>query len=230
MRAQDKNVTKGNQQWMHYYNQTKLSDKWSLLIDGGFRWKQGLLKRSQYLIRAAGGYNLFPGIRVAVGLAHLGTYTDLDVTIVEYRPYQELRVKSTLSVLGLNQRLRIEQRFIEATSNNDQQIDRFNWRFRYYIGLSVPIVKQFRNHHEMELNLNIGDEIFINGGKDIVYNIFDQNRILIGPAFKLNDQFTFTFTYNGKYAALNLPSEFTYNHIFWLAIRHNLDLSKSATE
>ena len=75
-----------------------------------------------------------------------------------------------------------------------------------------------------------GDEIFINGGKDIVYNIFDQNRILIGPAFKLNDQFTFTFTYNGKYAALNLPSEFTYNHIFWLAIRHNLDLSKSATE
>ena len=136
MRAQDKNVTKGNQQWMHYYNQTKLSDKWSMLIDGGFRWKQGLLKRSQYLIRAAGGYNLIPGIRVAVGLAHLGTYTDLDVTIVEFRPYQELRVKLTLGVLGLNQRLRIEQRFIEATSNNDQQIDRFNWRFRYFIGLS----------------------------------------------------------------------------------------------
>lgn len=226
--AQEKNVTKGNQQWVQYYNQTRLSDKWTLLVDGGYRWKQDLGKRFQYIIRAAGGYNIRPGIRVAAGFAHLGTYTDIDITVVEFRTHQELTIKQDLLGPGLNHRVRIEQRFIEATKNNDEQFDRSNWRFRYRFLFSIPIIGNFPNHNHRSLRLNVGDEIFINAGKDIVYNVFDQNRILIGPAFQFNKNLTFTFIYSGKFTALNLPSEYTYNHIFWLGIRHRLDLTKTS--
>lgn len=228
--AMEKNVIKGNQQWVQYYNQTKLSEKWFLLVDGGYRWKQDLGKRSQYIIRAAAGYQIGPGIRVAAGFAHLGTYTDIDIIVVEFRPYQELTLRQDLGGPGLNHRIRIEQRFIEATNNNDAQFSRFNWRFRYSLMFSIPIIRQFPNHEHMSLKLNVGDEIFINAGRDIVYNVFDQNRILIGPSFQLNKKLTFTLTYIGKFGALNLPSQYTYNHILWLGIKHKLDLTKTSSK
>lgn len=223
--SQDKSIVQGNQQWVQYYNQTKISNKWSLLIDGGFRWKEDLLNRSQYIVRAAGGYSINKGVRVGAGMAHLGTYTDIEVTVAEFRPYQEVSLKHPGN-LGLSQRLRIEQRFIKATANHDQQFKRFNWRFRYFIGIAIPIVR-FSGHSDRSLKLQIGDEIFLNAGKDIIYNIFDQNRLLIGPSFQLNESLTFAFTYNGKFSSLNLPSKYTYNHILWLSIRQNIDLSKN---
>jgi len=39
--GQQKNVANGNQQWLQYYNETKLNDRWTLLFDGGYRWKDG---------------------------------------------------------------------------------------------------------------------------------------------------------------------------------------------
>lgn len=222
--SQDKRIIKGNQQWVQYYNHTKLTNKWSLLIDGGFRWKEDLLNRSQYIVRAAGSYYINNEIRVAAGLAHLGTYSDIELTVAELRPFQEVRIKRSGN-LGLSQRLRIEQRFVQATASHDQQFDRFNWRFRYFIGIAIPIVR-FSGHSHRYLKVQVGDEIFVNAGKDIVYNIFDQNRLLIGPSFQLNESLTFALTYNGKFSALNLPSEYSYNHILWLSIRHNIDLSK----
>ena len=228
--AQEKNVTKGNQQWVQYYNQTKFSKKWSLLVDGGYRWKQDLGKHSRYIIRAARAYMISPGIRVAAGFAHLGTYTEIDITVVEFRTYQELTVKQVFGKLGLNHRVRIEQRLIESTKNNDEQFNRSNWRFRYSIVFSIPIIKQFPNHDDRSLKLNVGDEIFINAGKDIVYNVFDQNRILIGPEFQLHKKLTFTLTYSGKFRALNLPSQYTYNHILWVGVRHKIDLAKASSK
>lgn len=224
-RSQDKNITRGNQQWVQYYNQTKLAEKWSLLVDGGYRWKDDLIHRSQYLVRASGRYNLNDRLSVAAGFAHLGTYTDIEITSKEFRPYQEI-VFTHGEVLGLNHRFRVEQRFVQATVNHDQQFDRFNWRFRYFLGISIPLLSSSK-HPSRNLKLQVGDEIFINAGEDIIYNIFDQNRLLVGPAFQLNESLTFTLTYNGNFSALNLPSEYTFNHILWLGVRHKMDLVKS---
>jgi hypothetical protein len=196
-----------------------------LLIDGGFRWKNDLGNRSQYLIRGAAGYKITEHVRVAAGFAHLGAYADINVTAIEFRPYQDITFQHD-GAIGANHRLRVEQRFIQATINHDQQFDRFNWRFRYFFGISIPLLN-FSKHSSRNLKLLIGDEIFINAGKDIIYNIFDQNRLLVGPFFQLNEYLTFTLTYNGNFSALNIPSEYTYNHILWLGIRHNLDLSQN---
>jgi hypothetical protein len=228
--GQNKNVTTGNQQWVHYFNQTRVSDEWSILADGGFRWKDEFLKRSQYIVRVAGAYFLAPNIRLAAGFAHLGTFTDVDITAVEFRPHQEITIRQNSVKPPIRHRIRVEQRFIETTSNNDLHFNRFNWRFRYFIGISIPIIKQLPSNSSMSLHLNAGDEIFINAGKDIVYNVFDQNRVLVGPVLRLNPNLAVSMTYNGKFTALNLPREYTYNHIIWLRIRHQIDLAKNTAE
>lgn len=226
LHGQDKNVTKSNQQWVQYYNQTRFSEKWTLLVDGGYRWKNEFHSSHQYLIRAGAGYEISPGITVAAGLGHWGTYSEAGVSLNEVRPHQEISMKNP-GKLGLSQRIRIEERFLETTSRSDEQFSRFNWRFRYFIGISIPVVKEFGKQNQMALQINVGDEIFINAGKDIVYNVFDQNRILLGPSFQLNPELTFSLTYQGNFAAFNLPSQYAYTHIMWFAIRHQLDLTKT---
>ncbi len=224
--GQSKTVTKGNRQWVHYYNQTKVAEKWAIQLDGGYRWENDFLEASQYLVRIAGGYKIASGLTLAAGFGYWGSYTNSKITVDEWRPHQELRYKRASSKLGISSRIRLEQRFIEANDNNDRQFSRFNWRFRYYIGISVP-VKQFAGTQDRALRFLIGDELFINAGKEIVYNIFDQNRLLIGPEFQLNRNLAFSLIYQGRFSALNLPSQYTYYHILWFAIRHKLDLTKA---
>src|SRR3954449_6940044 len=73
--AQEKTVKKGNQQWLQYYAQIKLSDKWTLLPDAGYRWANNFEVSSQYLIRVGLNYTLNPNIQVGGGFAHFGFYT-----------------------------------------------------------------------------------------------------------------------------------------------------------
>ena len=84
-------------------------------------------------------------------------------------------------------------------------INVINYTFRYQFILSYPISKPGAN---TKILLSIGDEILINAGKEIVYNIFDQNRILLGTTFQLNNNFALTFTYNYQFKSLNSPNEF----------------------
>jgi len=225
--SQDKIVTKGDQQWLQYYNQTKISERWLLLVDGGYRWSNGFTDRSQYLVRVAAGYEAGHGISVAAGFGHWGTYTGLDITASEFRPHQEVILKLGEGKLSINQRMRIEQRFIKSTNNSSLEFDRFNWRFRYFLGLSIP-VKEF-SKPGMAISLIVADELFINAGKEIVYNIFDHNRILVGPVFELNSSLSFNFLYQGQYRAFNLPHQYHYDHIFWFSIRHRMDLTNPQT-
>ena len=84
-----KKVIKGNQVWLQYYNQTKLNDNWTLVVDGGYRWRDGFQDASQYIVRAGMGYNLKPDIRISAGFAHLGFYGPENINLMEFRPYQE---------------------------------------------------------------------------------------------------------------------------------------------
>jgi len=222
-----KNVIKGNQQWLHYYNQTKLSERWTLLIDGGYRWEEDLTHRIQYMMRAAGGFLIGPGIRIAAGVGHWASYGEFEVEVAEIRPHQELTVQHK-SKVNFSQRLRIEERFVKATSNNDNQFDRFNWRFRYSIGCAIPIIKSFGANQQMALNFLLADEVMINAGKKVVYNVFDQNRIIIGTEWQLNSNLGVSLAYQGRFSSLNLPSQYAYNHILWFAVKHKLDLTKTA--
>jgi hypothetical protein len=69
--------------------------------------------------------------------------------------------------------------------------------------------------------------LLLNAGKEIVYNIFDQNRLLVGPVFQLNKNLGFILLYQGRFRALNLPARYHYDHIFWFGLRHQLNLAKS---
>ena len=224
--AQDKKVTSGNQQWVQYYNETRLSNKWTLMADGGFRWKDGFETSSQYIVRAGAGYTINPAIRVGAGFAHLGFYASGHINKVEFRPYQELSIKNKYHKLGISHRLRVEERFFNPVTNGAiQSSNTFNFRFRYSFMTNIPLFRLSKTNGGKVVSLSLGDEIFINAGKDIVYNVFDQNRFIISPTISFNKDLSLSLTWNNQFAANPAPSSYTYTNVIWLQVRHTLAIN-----
>jgi len=223
--AQTKDITYSDQQWFQYYNQILFSPKWIWLTDGGYRLKDGFSQSSQYIARTGIGYFINSDIRFSFGFAHLGFYQSDRIIKREYRPYQELKINQDYGSIKTGHRFRVEERFFRIVEQEQiQSEEQFNFRFRYLFNVCIPVIGLSSSNPDRKLMLTFSDEIFINAGKDIVYNVFDQNRFLIGPVLQINDHLAVTLMYNHQFLALNSAREYKQIKIFWLGLRHNIDL------
>jgi hypothetical protein len=220
--GQQKSIEYNNQQWLHYYNQSKITEKWTFLGDFGYRWKNNFSEKTQYIVRIGAGFQLNSTISLNAGIAYLGTYKGDEIYRTELRPYQDLVVKNKYLKATIEHRIRAEQRFFKTKSTG---ADNFNFRFRYRWMTTIPVITFNAENPYKKLSINIGDEIFINAGKEIVYNVFDQNRLLIGATMQFNKKWALSFTYNHQRSAKNTPAKYGQDAIFWFAARHNLDFS-----
>lgn len=224
--AQTKNTSTNNQQWLQYYNQIKLNEKWTWVNDGGYRWRGGFEESAQYILRTGIGYSINPNVRILTGFAHLGFFSDHAMNKVEFRPYQELVVKNRFNKIGITHRYRIEERFFNPIVDRSiESPNTFNFRFRYSFMASFPLFGLSKTDPDKLFVLNIGDEIFINAGSSIVNNVFDQNRILISPSFLFSKNLTIALTWNSQFASTTQQASYRYSNIIWFQIKHNLDLN-----
>ncbi|MDX2302716.1 MAG: DUF2490 domain-containing protein [Microscillaceae bacterium] len=221
-----KNVSHTNQQWIHYFLQAKVSEKWTLLADGSYRLREGFEAHALYLARVGVAYQLNNSVRLAAGFANLGTYGEENITRREYRPHQEVSIRNKFPRLDINHRFRLEERFFrEAHPAPGEDPNNFNYRFRYQFLMNIPLVTFKASKSEKKLLLGIADEIFIQAGREIVYNVFDQNRVLISPTIQCNKSLSIALTYAYQFASQNAPNRYVHTDIYWLIIRHNIDLS-----
>lgn len=215
--GQERRVVTGNQQWLQHYQQVRISERWTLGIDGGFRWRQGFTDQSQYIIRAGGLYRLAEGVNIGGGLVLSGLYLNGNIFQNEIRPYQEINHSIPIGKSMFIHRFRLEERFFK---NKITGADRFNWRFRYSILIKLHLSKLSEKGHA--LLLNVSDEIFLNAGKEIVYNFYDQNRLIIGPAVKFPSGWEAGISYNYQFAATRVEGLYAQDHVFWFTTRHSL--------
>ncbi|WP_157831423.1 DUF2490 domain-containing protein [Confluentibacter flavum] len=120
--AQNKTVTHENQQWLQYYNETKLNNHWTLLADASYRWKDGFNESSQFIVRSALGYAIKQNLRVSAGFAYSGFYSQDALNRMEYRPHQELVFINNLNNIKFNHRLRVEERFFNLLDNSNNTL------------------------------------------------------------------------------------------------------------
>lgn len=95
----------------------------------------------------------------------------------EFRPTIEVGYKQNInSFFSIQHRYRTEWRFRKRTNSLFTALEngyRNYFRFRYLFGLEFILMKK----NDKKLRIGIFNEIFINAGKSIKKNIFDQNRI-----------------------------------------------------
>jgi hypothetical protein len=90
--------------------------------------------------------------------------------------------------------------------------------------MGIPLFRLSKEKANRIFLLYVGDEIFINAGNTITNTIFDQNRIIFSPSLKLNEQVTFSLTWNSQFASTSFQNTYKYTNVIWFQIKHKLGI------
>ncbi|MFM9986440.1 MAG: DUF2490 domain-containing protein [Flavobacteriales bacterium] len=217
--AQEKQVNRSNQQWVQYYHRRNLSAKWLLSYDAGWRQRDELKNPSQALARAGMHFRPNNSTLLGAGFALFFFFRDDKLSRTELRPYQELMFNSGDSKIAINHRIRAEERMFSEVSE-DQGFNQFNFRFRYRLQATIPILQFGKAGRGRELSAQIADEVFINAGKTIVYNALDNNRIIAGSVIKCNENLQVSLSYMFQFGQRNSPGVYESSDVLWLTFVH----------
>jgi hypothetical protein len=128
--------------------------------------------------------------------------------------------------MRLMQWIRLEERFRRKVLDDSELEEgyNFNFRVRYNLFTMVPLSK--RSFQPKTLSFVVNDEVYLNFGKEIVYNYFDQNRFFTGFAYHVDKHNNLQFGYMNVFQQLASGNKYRSNHAARLFYFHNLDLRK----
>ncbi|MEI6949329.1 DUF2490 domain-containing protein [Paraflavisolibacter sp. H34] len=226
-----KQVSRAEQLWLAYFNQTRLSDKWGFVVDGQLRTAENFVNEfSLSALRAGATYYLSDRATVTAGYAYFHYYPGDNHKYVaqpEHRPWQQVQWGQSGRNFRLSQRVRLEERF-RRKIENDYKLGEgysFNYRARYNMQVSLPLSRKGFSAHTF--SAVAADEVMVNFGKEIVYNTFDQNRFSAGMAYQFNGQNSLQALYMNVFQQLSSGNRYRTTHYIRLSYLHNLDWRKA---
>jgi len=205
----------GNYQlWNEVNLRASLSNKVELRVDG--RYVSGsniqqtnILSNKQLLMsRAWLQWKVRPNLKV---LALSGIWERFSLNkeqqhFTEYRLGQYLVHQKSWKNLKMQNRIGLEQRFIENEDNAHPQ----SLRFRYWLMFRVPLERIIKRKDE----LIFYDEIFIH--PDSQNQNVGQNRVAAGYNLYLHQNYKLRLLYFWQIQPKT--SQWTYNHVFWTTL------------
>ncbi|HZX74546.1 MAG TPA: DUF2490 domain-containing protein [Cyclobacteriaceae bacterium] len=218
-----------NYEWFQYFNQFRFSKKLTLFSDVSIRSTDKFAELSQFTFRTGIGYPVTSKLTAVTGFACFTTYAgNYSLGRIEFRPYQDVNLMQLLGKVSLSHRFRAEARYFKTISDGAiiASGSSFNFRFRYRLFCAIPIAKLSVTNSSRRLLLNVGDEIFINAGKQITYNTFDNNRFILGSTVELNPNLSFTLNYMYQYGHRNADGLYESSDIFAFVIAQRVALKK----
>jgi hypothetical protein len=168
--------------WLHYFGTYRLTKEWSIHAEVQVRRADFLASWQQLLLRTGLNYHLSENVILTVGYCYVGTHPYGAQPIrsfrPEHRPWEQVMVRHFEGAFEFQHRFRLEQRFLgnfEATPIQAASGEDYQNRMRYRCLITLPLGGD-RVKAGMFF-VNAYDEIFINFGETVRYNVFDQNRL-----------------------------------------------------
>ncbi len=177
--------------WYMYFGDHKISDKWGVHLEAQIRKNEVITRGQQLLLRTGINYHFNSQAFATVGYGFIETYPygefPVKATYPESRIWEQVQIKSQAGISEVISRFRLEQRFAQLPVETDEQLERgppvYTNRFRLLTRFSVPF--KGKTIEDNSLYVSAYDEFFINFGKNVGYNVFDQNRAYLALGYKL---------------------------------------------
>jgi Protein of unknown function (DUF2490) len=188
-----------NSGWLALFNSYKFSKHFSLTSDVQFRSADDWGYIKTILIRSGLTYQFNPKNNVTAGYAYIGNYNKLPEpsknSLTENRIWEQYINTMKFGQVSLQNRLRLEQRFIEQ-----QNQDVFAQRLRYFVRLIIPLTKQESGFKQGPFAA-VQNEIFFNvQNKDKTNNsFFDQNRAYAAIGYRFSPKVDLEAGYVNQY-------------------------------
>jgi Protein of unknown function (DUF2490) len=225
-----KQVQSIGQTWLAHFSQTRFSQRWGLWSDVHFRTKEDVFKDQTVGIARLGlMYYFQDNIRLSAGYAYIHHFpgdNHPEVARPEHRPWQQLQWFTPYGRWRTMQYLRFEQRFRRKIGGDGRLAEGYDFtpRVRYNFLLTIPLRKNAGEKGNLSLLLN--EEIHVNFGKKIVYNVFDQNRFFAGFGYQFSKQTNLQFGYMNIYVQTATGNRHRNIHALRLFLMQNFDLRK----
>ncbi|MEJ7647045.1 MAG: DUF2490 domain-containing protein [Chryseolinea sp.] len=229
--AQTRIQTTNTNAWLMYFGNHKFSSRIGLHAEIQWRRNDFFSENQQLLLRTGLDFYLKHDIRFTVGYAFIETYPYGEFAVPqafpEHRIWQQLLVQQILGNVKLSHRYRLEQRMIGNSSTGQFQNGRYENRVRYMAKATFNITND-----DHPIFAAVYDEVFINFGKDVAYNIFDQNRLYgaigytISPTFKVELGYLYQIILLRNLDVATQKNQVENNHTLQIGLFSNLSFIK----
>lgn len=208
--------------WIGYFNQTRFSNKSGVWADLHLRLNDNFTGETHALLGRIGYMYYFADrTRLTIGYAyqeqpgHAGSATQL-----EHRPWQQIQWIEKKKWFNLMQWIRLEQRFRKTPEDDAFRFS--NHRIRYNIAFTVPL--NTKEVTDKTLFFFTNNEVFVNFGKNIVNNYFDQNRFFAGVGYNFTSHLNAQLGYMNVFQQLPAGNRYVSSDAIRLFVFHNIDL------
>ena len=220
-----KTVHSREQLWFGYFNQTRFTNKWGMWLDVHYRQTDNFIERPfQFLVRPAVTYFIKDNLRFNAGYTFAAHFPaeGLTTTRPEHRGWQQIWWNQKYSGLTTLQWLRLEERFNRKVVNDVLQDDIiFTYRLRYNFSFFIPL--KGKEIVAKTPFVAIMNEVFLNFGKNVVYNTFDQNRFFAGVGYQFTSHLNAQLGYMNVYQQEASGSSYFSSNVIRLFVFHSLD-------
>lgn len=177
--------------WFMYFGTHKIADKWSLHLEAQVRRSEGLARPQQFLLRGGLNYHINPQATVTAGYAFIETspYGGFSAKsdFPEDRIWEQLQLKNQVGNFEWISRFRLEQRYVYAPvlvgTTYEAGPSVYTNRFRLLNRFSIPL--KGKTIADKSFYVSVYDEFMINYGKNVQFNLFDQNRAYVALGYKI---------------------------------------------
>lgn len=224
-----KQTTVMAQTWFGYLNQTRLSKRWGIWFDAQLYTKDKMVKDLfQSELRPGIMYYLNDNTKLAAGYTHLNNFpgdNHKQISQPEHRAWQHIQWHTKYGSISTMQWFRLEERFVRKVANDSTLAkgSNFTYRMRYTFLMNVPL---FVNKKQTPWAATVHDEVFVNFGKNVVYNYFDQNRFFAGATYFFNAHNNLQVGYLNVFQQLAAGNRYRMIHGARIYYFHTPDLRK----
>lgn len=147
----------------------------------------------------------------------------------EHRIWEQIAFSHKEGRVNFNHRLRIEQRLqgkAVQLPNDGYTEDGFVYsnRIRYRFLMNIPLNSKTMSAKTVYASLY--DEVFMSFGKNVTYNLPDQNRAFAGIGYKFNDFGAITLGYLHQLIMKKNGLKAESNHTLYLGLIYTIDFTK----
>lgn len=213
-------VTQQAMYWIRYQNQLKLSSKFYWINEAENRRffspdVQNLIIAHSHVHYKRGPWNFGGGLTMSWSYAQIPE-NGYQYAAFEIRPFAEASNEQKLGKIFLQNRLRIDNRFLQVSKDQGVWEDSYYMmRLRYMLQARVVVR---RKDDIPTISLKFGDEIMLNTKQ----NLFDQNRIYIATDFVVSRKITLEPSYVYVYQQRLGKDVFFSRHAIRFSVIHKI--------
>jgi len=216
-----KNIESQNILWTRYVLKFQVNERWTPFFDVEERMYMFPFRQHQFLPSIGTSYKLDSSFSLSASMMYFEMILPQDPNADIRELFQELRPQVALNFKhNINEkwtflsRFKAEWRYIKLPTQNDFAFR--NYRIRMRMGVKYKFNDKW--------DANLLEEIHFNVGKNIVRNVFDQNRLSAGINYNINSNFSFETGYLYWFQQQLSGVDFFSRNIVYFTLKHNIKL------